>query len=148
MKDIALSRDALLEHIKRLVFGAGWLWKECFGNVVLPGPELRVWKTYFDLFTKYFPWCQQDYQTTIEDVVSTCRCKTRNCMNCRCGGLGKKCLNFCKCQWKCQKKSEIFYAVLDLSYVNMFFSKFSQCLTIPIFNTFFGLRCLGCDKQW
>ena len=85
------------------IYHTGWLWRVCVDNVVLPGPELWVWKPYFDLCRKYFPrWEQEDSQTTIQDFVTTCGCKTSNCVNCKCGRLGKKCFDFSKCQRKCQ----------------------------------------------
>ena len=67
LKDTVLSKDALIEHIKRSAYRAGWLWRESFDNVVLPGPERWGWKPYFELCTKYFPrWHQEDSQTTIQ----------------------------------------------------------------------------------
>ena len=85
------------------IYHAGWLWRVCVDNVVLPGPELWVWKPYFDLCRKYFPrWEQEDSQTTIQDFVTTCGFKTSNCVNCKCGRLGRKCFDFSKCQRKCQ----------------------------------------------
>ena len=63
--------------MKRPTYQGSWLWRECFGYVALPCPELWDWKSYFKLCTKYFPQLQQeDSQTTIQDVVSTCECKT------------------------------------------------------------------------
>ena len=35
------------------------------------------------------------------------------------------------------KTSKSFCTVLDLSYVNMFFSRFIQCFTIPVCNIIF-----------
>ena len=98
LKDTVLSKNTLLEHIKRPAYQTGWLWRECFNNV-----ELWGWKPSFKLCAKYFPrWQQPDFQTTIKDVVATCGCKTSKCVNYKCGCLGKKCLDFRKYQRKCQ----------------------------------------------
>ena len=55
LKDMILSKDALLEHMKRSAYQVGWLWRECFDNAVLPGPVVWGYKSYFELCTKYFP---------------------------------------------------------------------------------------------
>ena len=121
LKDTVLSKDALIEHINRSAYRAGWLWRESFDNAVLPGPELWGWKPYFELCTNYFPrWQQEDSQTTIQDVVSTCGCKTSNCVNCKCELLGKNVWTSANVRENV-KISETFYTVLDLSYVIMFF---------------------------
>ena len=79
LRETILSKDALLEHIKRSAYQAGWLWKECLYNVILPDPEIWGWKMYFESCTKYFPrWQREDSIITIQDVVSTCGCKKSN----------------------------------------------------------------------
>lgn len=49
LKGTVLLKDALLENIKQSVYQVGRLWRECFDNVVLPGPELWGWRSYSEL---------------------------------------------------------------------------------------------------
>ena len=103
LRETILSRDGLLEHIKRSAYQAGWLWRECWLNITLPNPVLWGWKTNSEDIDTFSPqWQQSAPETTIEDVLTMCGCKTDSCKNCKCGTLGEKCLAFCKCQRKCK----------------------------------------------
>ena len=104
LKETVLSRDALFEHSKRSSYQAGWLWKECLVNVILPDPELWGWKINIASRLKYIPRWETDATSTtdIETVISICSCKTNRCINCKCGTSHKKCLAYCKCQRMCK----------------------------------------------
>ena len=104
-----LSRGALLEHVKRSAYQAGWLWAECLANVILPDPTLWGWKLHTESqitesHNKYVPrWeTNETKESNIDAVTATCSCKTNHCPNCMCGTSGKKCLEYCKCQRMCK----------------------------------------------
>ena len=98
-----LSRGALLEHAKRSAYQAGWLWKECLTNVILPDPQLWGWKLDNNPRTQYVP-CWRTLGVTepnIDAVISICGCRTNRCIRCRCAISGRKCLEYCNCQRNC-----------------------------------------------
>ena len=103
LRETILSRNALLEHIKRSAYQSGWLWAECVANINLPSPILWGWKLNSENWGKFLPlWQLCTSSTFIEVVLTTCGCKTDSCKNCKCGTLGEKCLIFCKCLRKCK----------------------------------------------
>ena len=103
LRETILSKEALLEHIKRSTYQAGWMWRECERNIVLPDPALWGWKTFSEQFSRYFPrWQENESVTNIFEVLATCGCKTSICKNCKCRSMGEKCLDFCKCKRKCK----------------------------------------------
>ena len=103
LRETVLSRNGLLEHVKQSAYQAGWLWRECLLNIILPIPALWGWKPNSENVDTFSPqWQQSASETTIEEVLTTCGCKTDSCKNCKCGILGEKCLAFCKCQRKCK----------------------------------------------
>ena len=38
------SKNALLQHVKRACYQAGYLWKEALSNIEIPDPNLWGWK--------------------------------------------------------------------------------------------------------
>ena len=99
-----LSRGALLEHAKRAAYQAGWLWRECLTNVILPDPHLWGWKLdESSLIIRYLPRWQlvEVTEPNIDAVTSICSCKTNRCVRCKCGASRRKCLEYCNCQRNC-----------------------------------------------
>lgn len=147
LKGTVLLKDALLENIKQSVYQVGRLWRECFDNVVLPGPELWGWISYSELWRKYFPrWQQEDSQIKIQEFVSTCGCKTSNCVNFKCGSLGKNVWTSTNFSKKL-KTTKTFFSLIFLMLICSFLGLISASSNLPA-KLFFDLRSLCCNKQW
>ena len=113
LKETILSRDALFEHVKRSTYQAGWLWKECLVNVILPDPRLWGWKTNTGSHITYIPqWETNTATVKLETIISICSCKTNRCTACKCGTASKKCLIYCNCQRKCKNVSNLSHMCL------------------------------------
>ena len=77
LKEIIMSKDALLQHIKRAAYQAGWLWKESTTNVILPDPILWGWEVNTNSSgKKYIPrWESNKCIVDINSIISACSCK-------------------------------------------------------------------------
>lgn len=137
LKGTVLLKDKIfLENIKQSAYRVGRLWTECFDNVVLPGPELWGWRSYSELWRKYFPRWQQEF-------LSTCGCKTSNCVNFKCGSLGKNVWTSTNFSKKL-KTTETFFSLIFLMLICSFLGLISASSNL-LAKLFFDLCC---NKQW
>ena len=94
------SKVGLLQHIKRAAIQPGWVDYQCKENTDLPDPSEWGW-------TKrngsYIPlWQDIDSPINIENVISTCSCQSKKCLNCQCAKKDVPCISFCKCHRSCR----------------------------------------------
>ena len=100
LRSIVLSRKALIEHTKRSTLQAGWMWKECEGEVILQDPRDWGWVLTQDASVRYSPLWQDSF-SDIHEVIMVCSCKGGRCTSCKCGKKKISCLHYCNCQRKC-----------------------------------------------
>ena len=95
LRDLPPSRDALLQHLLRSAFQAGWLW----GNSLLqlPCPLVVEWGWTADEEELFIKWSTVSIGDTLSRVTGVCSCRTNKCTSCSCAARGMKCLIYCKC---------------------------------------------------
>ena len=100
---LPMSRQGLIEHVKRACFQGGWLWREALSNVTIQNPENWGW---IKKDGTYFPkWqTETDPESHVLKVCQVCTCQKAICKQCRCAKTNMACLPFCSCQQKCVKK--------------------------------------------
>jgi hypothetical protein len=100
LKNLILSKEALVEHIKRAAFQAGWLWKESQQNPVYP--EVTEWGWQLIENKRYLPkWCQTF--TPLLPIIETCSCQEKSkCSKCKCTKSERSCIRYCNCQRSCE----------------------------------------------
>ena len=99
LRDLPPSKDALLQHLLRAAFQAGWLW----GNSLrqLPCPPVVEWGWTTDVEELFVRWSTVSAGDTLSRVTGVCSCRTNKCTSCSCAARGMKCLIYCKCLSKC-----------------------------------------------
>ena len=94
------SKDALLQHLFRSSYQAGWVW----GNTLLqrepPEPETWGWRSHQTYLRIH--WNSLDVNQQLQNALSICQCRTAKCKTCRCAKNQQKCLKFCNCCRKCK----------------------------------------------
>ena len=102
-KKIGPSYSALCMHVKRACYQAGYLWGECYCDVVLPNPCEWGWRR--DDEDHLVPqWLPSSVNVEHEKLLVTCSCKTKKCKNCKCAKLDVACLPQCNCFGECSRK--------------------------------------------
>ena len=98
-----MSRQGLVEHVKRASLQGGWLWREAISNVTIQDPGDWGW---VKKEGKYFPKWQAETEPEFDvyTACQVCTCKKAICKQCKCAKNRMKCLPFCVCQQKCMKK--------------------------------------------
>ena len=96
------SPAAILQHKKRAIIQAGYLWKLSEVELQIPDPTEWGWKMTDD--GSYIPLWQAETAITISDMIACCSCKKGDCKKCSCRKSSIKCLVYCKCEdSKCAK---------------------------------------------
>ena len=100
LRQLPLSRPALLEHVNRACIQGGWLWRESLHNVVVPDVTMWGWRRGDDggLIPR---WQDGEDTVTVDNVTQTCTCRTSGCKSCKCKKANLPCLPFCVCEKKC-----------------------------------------------
>ena len=105
IRNLPVSRSALLEHAKRACLQAGWIWREAICNVDTQDPSKWGWSVEEgSLFPKW-----QDVKGDSLDIntfTQVCGCKKAICKKCKCSADGMACLPFCGCRQKCKNNKE------------------------------------------
>ena len=106
------SKKGLYKHVQRTSIQAGWINRECIGNVLAQEPEHWGWKRENNTF---FPEWQNkdDLDIDINFVTITCTCTTALCKNCKCAKNEMKCLPFCSCRGNCETPEVVDKDSLD-----------------------------------
>ena len=105
LRPVPPSAAALLQHIKRAAYIAGYIW----GNADQAAPTLpnvRHWGWSFsseDILTPV--WTLKRSDNVFQILVKSCGCggEGKVCMRENCSCTGRKCLPFCKCRGCCEK---------------------------------------------
>ena len=98
---IIISRSGLIQHIKRSVLQAGWVWKGCESNINIQDPTTWGW-LYLSLNPLTCPkWCET--LVGIKKCILTCSYKSFKCDNCKCSKQKVSCIEYCGCKRKCVK---------------------------------------------
>ena len=97
---LILSRKALFQHTLRSALAAGWIWKGCKTNIIIPDPTRWGWIRSTESSVRYYAnW--QDGGFDINNVFVVCGCKSNKCNRCKCSQTFLQCIEFCGCQRKC-----------------------------------------------
>ena len=94
MRMILPSKDAVIMHTKRACYQAGYLWAESLADIDLPDPCLWGWKK-SESGNLVAQWLSQTGIFNLETFISTCSCKSKKCVNCKCGKSNIACLPLC-----------------------------------------------------
>ena len=95
LRALVPSPSGILQHIKRACIQAGYLWKLCELEIVIPNPIEWGWKVIPDGF--FVPRWQDENVADLTGVLSLCTCVKGVCTSCSCSKAGVKCLIYCKC---------------------------------------------------
>ena len=102
LRKIPMSRHGLIQHTKRSCLQAGYLWRECFENIVLPDPLSWGWILQDG---KLVPRWQDVDTANLSSVLKTCHCTKKSCTSCSCSKEQKMpCLPMCFCRRSCNNK--------------------------------------------
>ena len=97
------SRAALSMQVKRASYTAGYLWAECASNIILPNPCEWGWKRH-ELGHLVPQWLPDFSNNNQEQLLVTCSCKSKKCLNCKCAKQKMPCLPLCGCFMECNRK--------------------------------------------
>ena len=87
------SIAALVLHIKRSSYQAGWVWGNSLTQNSPPSPESCGWTMYKE--NLYIQWKYNAIHVNLDDVVRTCGCRTDKRTKCKCAKSNVKCLTYC-----------------------------------------------------
>ena len=100
LRKLPPSKDALIQHIKRSCYQAGFLWRESVEDLDIPDPILWGWT--IDENNNYIPlWQLIPSSIDLNTFVATCACKTGKCTSCKCARAEIPCISMCGCSRKC-----------------------------------------------
>ena len=89
LRNLIISIDGLINHIKHAALQAGWHWKQCEHNVIYPNPTEWGWNISDNTYTP--KWGNEN----INDVIVTCLCKEKaNCLGCKGGRSKFQCIEY------------------------------------------------------
>ena len=100
LRTLPPSKDALLQHILRSSYQAGWVWGNTLLQHIPPPPELWGCKIYQGHLRLH--WKSLDVNQHLQKIISVCQCRTNKCNACKCAKTDQKCLKFCNCCRKCE----------------------------------------------
>ena len=99
LRNLPPSAAALVLHINRSAYQAGWVWGNTLTLYQTPSAELWGWKLFNEhLFVK---WTFSSTHVDLDPVLGICRCRTLKCVSCKCAKNSRKCLTYCSCTRKC-----------------------------------------------
>ncbi len=105
LRKLPPSREALLQHVKRSCYQAGYLWQECQSDLQLPEPNEWGWG--FDVKQGFIPcWLSVLSSVDLEKFITTCSCKTGKCERCKCATADMACIRMCGCNRKCEERKK------------------------------------------
>ena len=95
LRTLPPTKDALLHHIFRCSYQAGWVW----GNSLIQRdpPPLESWG--WEIYQGHIRlrWKSLNVQEELEIALSICQCRTNKCTACKCARNLQRCLKFCHC---------------------------------------------------
>ena len=90
LRTLVPSTSGILQHVKRACIQAGYLWRLCKIEVMIPSPIEWGWKVLPD--GSFVPrWQDEDVVENIKPVISTCSCVKGVCNSCSCNKSGMRC---------------------------------------------------------
>lgn len=101
LRKLPPSESALLLHVKRASFIAGYLWQEARADLSIPDPQVWGWHRN-DQGALVVQWQVDDCAISVDDFTMTCSCRSKSCMSCKCAKAGMICLSFCNCMRQCK----------------------------------------------
>ena len=101
LRDLTQCQDALLQHLLRAAFQAGWLWGNSLLQLSCPPVVEWGWTTDGEELIRFIRWSTVSTGDTLSQVTGVCRCRSNKWTSCSCAGRGMKCLIYCKCLSKC-----------------------------------------------
>ena len=100
MENIPPTKAALLQHVRRAAYQAGYVWSHALVPVpVLPSPALWGWLT-SDSGWKPF-WTELPEASTACYELAHCGCKKGCRRQCKCRASNLQCTELCKCSGAC-----------------------------------------------
>ena len=108
------SRAALVEHIKRSLYVAGWVWGRAFqAKPALPSPAGWGWtESDTGLLTAIYTSKISEHDKLVGELLKSCTCRTLclltgnlKCNNCSCSRNAKACYGKCACRGDCCKEN-------------------------------------------
>lgn len=110
LENIPPSRAALLQHVKRAAYQAGYVWGQTLeANPTLPSPSEWGWK--LDSERIWVPlWSTLPEASKGCRELITCACKKRCTGRCQCAKASLPCTQLCFCGGQCADKAD---SVLD-----------------------------------
>ena len=107
--NIPPTKAALLEHIKRATFQAGYIWRQSLvQNPTGVSPELWGWEASAAGFWRPV-WSQLQIASDFCQELLKCGCKTGCLRNCKCQKHGLRCTALCACQGDCHWLFEMLW---------------------------------------
>ena len=100
LRKLAPSSSALYMHSLRAALVAGFEWRECLHNVVMPDPTEHGYVKKQDIFCP--KWLRNPPKLVLSSFLQTCKCKTAVCKSCKCAKLNIPCLIMCHCNRQCK----------------------------------------------
>ena len=103
LRKLPPSKDALFHHTLRSAFQAGWVWGNTLKQVQVPSKFDWGWRLHPEKPELLIQWFGSSYNTLLETVISTCKCRssTAKCTTCKCGKSKIPCLRYCSCKRLC-----------------------------------------------
>ena len=101
------TKSALVEHAKRAVFQAGYVWGQSLtAQQILPSPSLWGWTPIENNWIPY--WTQLPRAVkAMAHLMIRCKCSTRCTGNCTCSKEGVDCTDLCKCGCSCYVRDKM-----------------------------------------
>ena len=102
LRSLTPSKEALLQHVLRASYQAGYLWWQSVEELKIPDPEQWDWK--LDSMEVLFQplWTTAHSSVTVKDFSMICSCKTGKCKTCKCASNNLSCLSMCGCSRSCE----------------------------------------------
>ena len=100
LRNLPPSVAALLLHILRCAYQAGWVWGNTLTQYPPPPPESWEWRLHQEQL--HIRWTSDAVHTDLEHAIGICRCRTLKCNPRNCSKSNIKCFAFCVCTRKCK----------------------------------------------
>ena len=102
--NIPPTKGALLQHLKRAVFQASYIWAKSLDPTQnLPSPEQWGYKQTHNGWVPH--WTDLPQFTSSSNYLTKCGCNKGCNYRCKCRKINLKCTKLCKCKGNCSTKS-------------------------------------------
>ena len=105
IEHIPSTQAALLQHIKRAVYQAGYVWgQSLIANPILPDPSEWGWVSINSIWQPY--WTNISEAAKFCSELIHCGCKVACKYRCKCKNAQLECTELCYCQGACGNKND------------------------------------------